>query len=154
MARVSNTPGRTQEANFFSLGDYGLLVDLPGYGYAQVSKEKRLYWGQFIFDYLKGRSTLHRVYVLIDSRHGLKEVDLKLFTSLNESAVSYQILFTKCDKVTKKDLVVNLEKTQEILSKQPAAHPHIICTSSETGEGLNILKSEIAQIFLDAPRAP
>lgn len=148
MARVSNTPGRTQEINFFDLGQKGTLVDLPGYGYAQVSKEKRLSWAQFIFDYLKGRSVLKRVYVLIDSRHGIKSSDLELFKALNAAAVSYQAVLTKCDKVKQESLTQIHEKTAEQLKEQAAAHPHVLLSSSNTGMGIDILKQEIAQLFL------
>lgn len=152
MARVSSTPGRTQEINFFSLGSVGILVDLPGYGYAQVSKDKRLSWAQFIFDYLKGRSVLKRVYVLIDSRHGLKKSDMELFQALNTAAVSYQIILTKCDKTTQKNLEKIQQQTADQLKNQPAAHPHILSTSSQNGKGLEEVKTEIAQLFLSKPQ--
>lgn len=153
MARVSATPGRTQEINFFNLGGYGLLVDLPGYGYARVSKEKRLEWGQFVVDYLKGRSTLKRVYILIDARHGIKPLDEDIFKVLNQSAVSYQIVLTKVDKVTTSGLKDVQERTLQALNQQPAAHPQVLLSSATTLEGLSILKTEIAQLLLPEPRS-
>lgn len=152
LARVSNTPGRTQEINFFNLGNQGQLVDLPGYGYAQVSKEKRVQWGDFIFSFLKGRSILKRVYVLIDSRHGLKPIDKELFSALDKSAVSYQIILTKADKLTKteKESVINTLKTDT--KKFVALYPDIILTSSLEGTGLSEIRAEIAALFLKTPR--
>jgi GTP-binding protein len=152
LARVSNTPGRTQEINFFNLGNHGQLVDLPGYGYAQVSKEKRLQWADFIFSFLKGRSVLKRVYVLIDSRHGLKPTDKELFSALDKSAVSYQIILTKADKLTKteKESIVSslLANTKEFI----ALYPDIILTSSLEGFGVQEIRAEIAALFLQEPR--
>ena len=152
LARISNTPGRTQEINFFNLGNKGHLVDLPGYGYAQVSKEKRLEWGAFIFDFLQGRSTLKRVYVLIDSRHGLKPTDKDLFLALDKSAVSYQIILTKADKLTK----VEKESIRQSLRAQTkefiALYPEIILSSSLEGHGIPELRAEIAALFMVEPR--
>lgn len=152
LARVSNTPGRTQEINFFNLGHKGVLVDLPGYGYAQVSKEKRVAWGDFIFTFLKGRSVLKRVYVLIDSRHGLKPTDKDLFKALDQSAVSYQVVLTKADKLntTEKNSIVSSirQDTKEFI----AVYPEIILTSSEQGDGISELRAEIAALFLPEPK--
>lgn len=152
LARVSNTPGRTQEINFFNLGQKGNLVDLPGYGYAQVSKEKRLEWGDFIYSFLKGRSVLKRVYVLIDSRHGLKPLDKELFSAFDKSAVSYQIVLTKADKLTAQDKVALLSSFQNQVKDYIAVYPEIILTSSLKGEGIAELRAEIAALFLPTPR--
>lgn len=152
LARISNTPGRTQEINFFNLGNQGHLVDLPGYGYAQVSKEKRLGWGEFILKFLKSRSLLKRVYVLIDSRHGLKATDRELFSSLDKSAVSYQIILTKTDKlnVTEKTRIV--ESLEKDLKPFIAVYPRVLLTSSLKGDGMAELRAEIAALILPEPR--
>ncbi|MDC0349381.1 ribosome biogenesis GTP-binding protein YihA/YsxC [Alphaproteobacteria bacterium] len=152
LARISNTPGRTQEINFFDLGDKGGLVDLPGYGYAQISKEKRLEWSAFVFSFLKGRSKLKRVYVLIDSRHGLKPTDEELFKALDKSAVSYQIILTKSDKIKASNRETIVADTQTKLSKFVAAHPVALLTSSEKGDGIDEVRAEIAALFMPEPR--
>jgi GTP-binding protein len=151
LARVSNTPGRTQEINFFNLGQKGQLVDLPGYGYAQVSKEKRLGWGEFIFAFLKGRSVLKRVYVLIDSRHGLKPTDKDLFKALDKAAVSYQIVLTKADKLNKGEKESIIKTVDNQLKEFIAVYPKILLTSSLEGTEIEELRAEIAALFLPAP---
>ncbi len=152
LARTSNTPGRTQEINFFNLSNHGLLVDLPGYGYAAASKEKILNWNHLIHAYLKGRTTLRRVYVLIDSRHGLKPTDEEIFDLLDKSAVSYQAILTKADKLKPAEVTLIKEQTLEKLKKHVAAHPEIIVTSSEVKLGISELRAEIAALFLKEPR--
>lgn len=152
LARTSNTPGRTQEINFFHLSNHGFLVDLPGYGYAAASKEKILNWNHLIHAYLKGRSTLRRVYVLVDSRHGLKSTDEEIFHLLDKSAVSYQVILTKGDKVTPAEISLVQEQTLAQLKKHVAAHPEIIVTSSASNLGIRELRTEIAALFLKTPR--
>ncbi len=140
LARTSNTPGRTQELNYFNLGQRLYMVDMPGYGYAKVSKEKVKAWTKLIFAYLRGRPTLRCVFILIDSRHGLKDSDHELMTMLDEAAVSYRIILTKCDKVKDQELEKVMLKTQEAVKKHPAAHPHILATSSIEKTGINELQ--------------
>lgn len=145
LARTSNTPGRTQQLNFFNLGDRLLLVDMPGYGFARVSKSTLLLWQSLIEQYLRGRPTLQRVYVLIDSRHGLKESDVSLMKMLDKTAVSYQLVLTKCDKSSQKGADELEQKLTGILKSHPAAHPKIIKTSAEEFLGIDILRAELAQ---------
>lgn len=148
LARTSNTPGRTQQLNFFSLCERLLLVDMPGYGYAEAPKSSIARWQKMIKFYLQGRPTLHRVFLLIDSRHGLKENDLEMMAMLDEAAVSYQIVLTKADKIKSEEMVHVHQKTTEALSNHLAAHPHVILTSSQTKTGMDHLKAEIAQFAL------
>lgn len=136
LARTSNTPGRTQQLNFFNLGDVMRLVDMPGYGYAKVSKTERSDWENLIFDYLRGRPNLRCVFVLVDSRHGLKDSDEKLMSMLDEAAVAYRIILTKADKKAKKVE----ENILTALKKHPAAYPDIHFTSSIKNEGLDDLR--------------
>ncbi|MDH5723087.1 MAG: ribosome biogenesis GTP-binding protein YihA/YsxC [Alphaproteobacteria bacterium] len=143
LARTSNTPGRTQELNFFNLGDLLNIVDMPGYGYAKVSKSKIETWTKLIFSYLRGRQTLRCVFILIDSRHGLKDSDLELMKMLDETAVSYRIILTKCDKVKSQDLAKVTNKIKTILKKHSAAYPEIHATSSHKDIGLDELKAII-----------
>lgn len=140
LARTSNTPGRTQELNYFNLGGLLHMVDMPGYGYAKVSKEKVAGWTKLIFKYLRGRPTLRCVFVLVDSRHGLKPNDLELMTMLDETAVSYRIILTKCDKVKDQELEKSMKKTQEAIKKHPAAYPEILVTSSNKKIGIDDLQ--------------
>lgn len=143
LARTSNTPGRTQELNYFNLGDRLYMVDMPGYGYAKVSKEKVKAWTKLIFAYLRGRPTLRCVFILVDSRHGLKPTDIELMEMLDSSAVSYRIVLTKVDKVKKQDLEKTVEKTLLVLKKHAAAHPDIAYTSSIKGTGIPELRAVI-----------
>lgn len=143
LARTSNTPGRTQELNFFDLGDLIYMVDMPGYGYAKVSKSKIEAWTKLIFSYLRGRPTLRCVFILVDARHGLKDSDQELMKMLDETAVSYRIILTKCDKVKDQDLDKVMQKTQTTLKKHPAAYPGIHATSSYKDFGLDELKAII-----------
>ncbi len=140
LARTSNTPGRTQELNYFNLGGLMHMVDMPGYGYAKVSKEKVANWTKLIFKFLRGRPTLRCVFVLIDSRHGLKPNDLELMTLLDEAAVSYRVILTKCDKVKDEELEKVMQKTLEAVKKHPAAYPEILTTSSIKKIGIDNLQ--------------
>jgi GTP-binding protein len=144
LARTSNTPGRTQELNYFNLGDRLYMVDMPGYGYAKVSKEKVSDWTRLIFAYLRGRPTLRCVFILIDARHGLKESDTALMKMLDETAVSYRIVLTKADKVKDEELVVVMEKTHAALRNHPAAFPQVSVTSSWEGSGIETLRAVVA----------
>jgi GTP-binding protein len=151
LARTSNTPGRTQQLNFFALGTVGeeplRLVDMPGYGYAAVSKEKISTWTKLMHAYLRGRASLARVFVLVDGRHGLKPPDLEMFDLLDTSAMSYQIVLTKKDECKKSEIETRLEGVRAALSKRPAAHPDVIFTSSETGDGVGELREAIARLL-------
>lgn len=144
LARTSNTPGRTQQINFFDLGGKLYLVDLPGHGYAKASKEKIAVWTDLVNTYLKGRSTLRRVCLLIDARHGLKPVDREVMDMLDMAAVNYQIILTKVDKTSQRDLKSVLDTTQQELIKRPASHPEILQTSSMKGLGIEELRAELA----------
>ena len=146
VARVSNTPGRTQQLNFFNLSNSALyMVDMPGYGYAQAPKDLVAKWQELIKQYLLGRQTLERVYVLIDARHGIKKVDVEFMKVLDASAVSYQIILTKTDKITSKAMVHLIKDTETILQKHGAAHPVVLSTSSAKKTGLENVRAEIAQ---------
>jgi len=146
LARTSNTPGRTQQINFFSLVDALMLADLPGYGYAKASKMDIARWTTMIFDYLRGRPPLRRVCLLIDARHGLKDSDIDVMKDLDNSAVSYQIVLTKCDKVKAAALDQLLADTRTRIAKHVAAHPMVIQTSSAKGTGIEFLRAELAMI--------
>ncbi len=146
LARTSNTPGRTQELNFFTLAASHYLVDLPGYGYAKAPKDLVARWQKLLRDYLAGRPNLRRVFVLIDSRHGIKKVDEEIMGLLDRAAVPFEVVFTKADKVRKGDLEKNLEQSRAVLEKHPAAYPGIVVTSSEKGIGIDTLRAEIAAI--------
>ncbi len=143
LARTSNTPGRTQELNYFNLGDELYMVDMPGYGYAKVSKEKVAAWTDLIFAYLRGRPTLRCVFILIDSRHGLKDSDIDLMKMLDSAAVSYRLVLTKTDKVKREELEKITSKTKTVIAKHAAAHPDIAYTSSHKGQGLPELRAII-----------
>jgi GTP-binding protein len=170
LARTSNTPGRTQELNYFvpavlnerskkterltsgapreGLEDAPTIVDMPGYGYAKAPKEEVKDWTRLVFDYLRGRTNLRRVYVLIDSRHGLKPVDTEAMEVLDKAALSYQVVLTKVDKIAKSEddpaLAPLRAAVAEALRKRPAAHPIILATSSDKGWGIEGIRSEIA----------
>ena len=143
LARASNEPGRTREVNFFDLDGRMRLVDLPGYGWAKASRGEVKRFQNLGRDYLRGRVTLKRVYLLIDSRHGLKAVDDEALDALDEAAVSYQIVLTKADKLKKGEAEVVAEKTLQAVSKRPAAYPFVAVTSSEKGLGVPELRAEI-----------
>jgi GTP-binding protein len=148
LARVSVTPGRTRELNFFTLGkDHALyLVDMPGYGYAKASKSAVKGWTRLIGDYLKGRRELKRVFLLIDARHGIKPNDRETMTLLDEAAVSYQAVLTKADKPKASELEAVTAKVRAELAKRPAAFPQLIVTSARMGEGINELRAAVAQL--------
>ena len=147
LARVSNTPGRTQQLNFFALGERAGLVDMPGYGYAAVSKTKSASWDGLVRDYLRGRAGLLRVYVLVDGRRGLMPPDFEMFDMLDKSAVSYAVVLTKKDEVKKGEIEARVAGVLAGIAKRPAAYPHVLFTSSETGEGVPELRAAIAQLL-------
>ena len=147
LARTSNTPGRTQELNFFDVGEplQIRLVDMPGYGFAEAPKDLVKRWRHLVNDYLRGRAALKRALVLVDSRHGLKDVDREMMTMLDDAAVSYHLVLTKGDKVKPTELAKTLEQTQAEARKHPAAHPTIFTTSSETGSGIAELRTAVLE---------
>jgi GTP-binding protein len=149
LARTSHTPGRTQELIFFNLAEKLTLVDMPGYGYAAVSKEKSASWGALIRDYLRGRPNLIRVFVLIDGRHGIKESDEATMKLLDASAVSYAIALTKRDEVKKADQETRIATTLQALAKRPAAYPEVFFTSARTGEGIAELRAQVAKLLAE-----
>jgi GTP-binding protein len=146
LARVSVTPGRTRELNFFTLGPEGAfyLVDMPGYGYAKAPKAAARGWTRLIEDYLKGRRELRRVFLLIDARHGIKPNDRDTMALLDESAVSYQAVLTKADKPKQSELDATMAKTEAELTKHPAAYPQVLVTSARTGSGIPDMRAAIA----------
>jgi len=146
LARASNTPGRTQEINYFTLGESHFLVDLPGYGYAEAPVDVVRKWQTLLRAYLSGRATLRRAFVLIDARHGAKQVDEEIMSLLDRAAVPFQVVVTKADKVRGKDLDTALARTRTALAKHPAAFPEMILTSSEKGDGIATLRAAIAGI--------
>ncbi|UWQ83863.1 ribosome biogenesis GTP-binding protein YihA/YsxC [Leisingera caerulea] len=146
IARASNTPGRTQEINFFTQGPDLYLVDLPGYGYANAPLAVVEKWQKLLKQYLSGRQNLRRAFVLIDSRHGVKKVDEDIMKLLDSSAVTFQCVMTKADKVKEKDRAKVLEQVRGALAKHPAAYPEIVLTSSEKGDGIPTLRSIIASL--------
>jgi len=149
LARTSHTPGRTQELVFFS-GDGPLkLVDMPGYGYAAASKQKMKAWTDLIHAYLRGRANLARVYVLIDSRHGLKSADHVILDTLGEAAVSHQIVLTKSDEVKDAPLAATVAEAEATLRKRPAAFPEVLTTSARSGAGLAELRATIARLLAE-----
>jgi len=147
LARTSNTPGRTQELNFFDVGKplRMRLVDMPGYGFAEAPKDMVKRWRFLINDYLRGRAVLKRALVLIDARHGLKPVDHEVMDMLDAAAVSYHLVLTKADKVKRTALEAVLQETVDQAAKHPAAHPTIFTTSSETGSGMPELRTAILE---------
>ncbi len=147
LARTSHTPGRTQQLNFFNIQDRLNLVDMPGYGYAKVSKDKVANWTRLITDYLRGRASLARVYVLIDSRHGLKDLDRDILTLLDRAAVSYQIVLTKADEVKAGERERRLAEVAEAVAKRAAAFPEVMLTSSRAGSGIAELRAAILQLL-------
>lgn len=151
LARTSSTPGRTQELNFFRIGegqqDAFTLVDMPGYGYAAVGKEKVAAWTDLIYAYLRGRANLARVYVLIDARHGLKDNDVKVLDLLDKSAVSYQIVLTKADALGPNQLAERVQATEKAILRRPAAYPGVIATSSRNGNGTDTLQAAIVRLL-------
>jgi GTP-binding protein len=146
LARASNTPGRTQEINFFTAGESHYLVDLPGYGYANAPLPVVEKWQRLLKQYLSGRQTLRRAFVLIDARHGVKKVDDEIMSLLDSSAVTFQVVLTKADKVKEKEREKILEQVRGALTKHPAAYPEIVVTSSEKGWGIPTLRAIIATL--------
>ena len=144
LARASNTPGRTQEINFFELGEERYLVDLPGYGFANAPVAVVEKWQRLLKNYLSGRPNLRRAFVLVDSRHGMKPVDEEIMQLMNKSALAFQVVLTKLDKIKDHERDQVLEQVRSKLAKHPAAFPEIILTSSEKGEGLATLRAVIA----------
>ena len=150
LAKTSSTPGRTQQLNYFNLDNKLYLVDLPGYGFAQAPKEIVKKWQQLINTYLVGRANLRRVFLLIDSRHGIKKIDEEIMDMLDKAAVTYQLVLTKIDKINTKVLEEMLVKTKKQIEKHTAAHVHILKTSSEKNLYLDELKAEIADLALSS----
>ncbi len=150
IARASNTPGRTRELNYFNVDDRLNLVDLPGYGYARASKSDIANWTRLTRAFLRGRAELRRVFLLIDSRHGIKPTDIELMEMLDESAVTYQLVLTKIDKIKTAELDKVKRRTSRTIGKRPAAHPELMVTSSEKKTGLDLLRAEIATLALPA----
>lgn len=145
LARASNTPGRTQELNFFDVGQPPVmrLVDMPGYGYAEAPKAVVKKWRFLINDFLRGRQVLKRALVLIDARHGPKPVDAEVFDMLDTAAVSYHVVLTKGDKIKPTELAAMSAKVAEAIRKRPAAHPDVLATAAETGEGIAELRAAV-----------
>jgi len=146
LARASNTPGRTQEINYFALGDNRYLVDLPGYGYAEAPVAIVAKWQALLKSYLAGRQTLRRAFVLVDTRHGVKAVDEEILTLLDRSAVTFQVVMTKADKVSRAERDQAIAQVQGALVKHPAAYNELVVTSSETGDGIETLRAIIATL--------
>lgn len=146
IAHVSKTPGRTQQLNFFDIAQRFFLVDMPGYGYAKVSKEKRSDWDSLIFDYLRGRAELKTVLLLVDGRHGIKDVDKNMMEMLDDAAVNYRVILTKADECKAKDLEKTIAETKKKLAKQVAAYPEIYSVSAHEEEGLVKLHNMILEI--------
>ena len=146
LARASNTPGRTQEINYFALGESRYLVDLPGYGYAEAPVAIVAKWQALLKQYLAGRQTLRRAFVLVDARHGIKAVDAEILTLLDRSAVTFQAVLTKVDKISRAKREAVIEQVKGALGKHPAGYPEIVVTSSEKGEGIETLRAIIATL--------
>ncbi len=151
LARVSNTPGRTQQLNFFNLAGRLMIVDMPGYGYAEAPKTEIARWTKLVNSYLKGRPNLRRVMLLIDGRHGLKSADEPVMKMLDQSAVSYQIVLTKCDKLSAGQLADRLAEVGAVMAKHVAAHPVIHRTSAAEGTGMTELRAALAALAAPAP---
>ncbi|WP_137043187.1 ribosome biogenesis GTP-binding protein YihA/YsxC [Pseudolabrys sp. FHR47] len=149
LARTSRTPGRTQELIFFNGGGELTLVDMPGYGYAAAAKSKIAQWTDLIERYLLGRANLLRVYVLIDARHGIKDTDVPTFKVLGSAAVSYQVVLTKTDEVKAADLPKRIAEVEAGMAKYPSAFPTVLATSSETGAGLQDMRSAVARLLAE-----
>ena len=150
LARTSRTPGRTQQINFFSLGGRLMLVDLPGYGYARASKTKIKGWTRLVHDYLRGRPNLRRLCLLMDSRHGIKPGDVELLELLDSAGVAYQVVLTKADQPSRRELEQVVDAVAAALARHPAAHPEIMVTSARDGDGIEALRATLAA--LAAPR--
>ena len=149
LARTSNTPGRTQELIFFDGPGQLVLVDMPGYGYAAAAKSKIAAWTTLIHDYLRGRATLARVYILADARHGLKSADNAILDAMSKAAVSHQIVLTKSDQVSEAELAERTDTVKAAIRKRPAAFPDVIATSSHTGVGMAEFRAAIARLLIE-----
>ena len=147
LAKTSNTPGRTQQLNYFNLAKKMYMVDMPGYGYAQAPENLVKKWQSMILTYLQGRVNLKRVFLLIDSRHGIKKVDTEIMELLDKAAVTYQIVLTKVDKISEKALTQVINDTGKVLEKHAAAYVKLLATSSETGLGIDDLRTEIVSLI-------
>ena len=152
LARISNTPGRTQELVFFCSSVSLVLLDLPGYGYAAAAKSKVAAWTTLIHDYLRGRAALARVYLLIDARHGIKAADDAILDTLSQAAVSHQIVLTKCDQVDEAELATRIMALQAALAKRPAAFPQVLATSARNAAGVAELRAAIARLLRERDR--
>ena len=149
LARTSQTPGRTQQLNFFALGERLRLVDMPGYGYAAVGRQRVGEWTDLVHAYLRGRASLARVFLLIDGRHGIKDVDRETMKQFDRAAVSWQAILTKRDEVAKSLRDRRVEETLAAITRSPAAYPEVIFTSAETGEGVAELRAAIARLLAE-----
>ena len=149
LARTSHTPGRTQQLNFFKIGDRLTLVDMPGYGYAAVGKEKVAAWTELIHAYLKGRANLARVFMLIDARHGFKSIDTDVLDGLDKAAVSYQVVLTKADALKKSETEARIQGVQAALARRPAAYPEVLLTSSRDDQGVAELRASVARLLAE-----
>jgi GTP-binding protein len=152
LARISRTPGRTQELIFFNGGGALNLVDMPGYGYAATAKSKIAAWTELIHAYLGGRANLARVYVLVDARHGLKDTDAPTLDALGQAAVSHQIVLTKCDEVKTADLAARVNDIDAALARRPAAYPGVLLTSARNGNGIADMRAAIARLVAERGR--
>jgi GTP-binding protein len=146
VARISNTPGRTQQLNFFGVQNVFVMVDLPGYGYARASKKAIEAWNNLLRLYLKGRPTLKRAYILIDSRHGIKKNDTEMMEMLDKAAVSYQLVLSKIDQVSDSFLTSMCYNIKKKIASHPAAYPHVLRTSSQNKEGIRELQESIYEL--------
>ena len=146
LARASATPGRTQQINYFDLSDALYLVDLPGYGYAKAPEKEVKKWNNLVFTYLKGRPTLRRVFLLIDSRHGITKKDEEVMTMMDKAAVVFQVVMTKCDKPNKTELAKNRAAVETAIKKHTAAYPEVIVTSSQKNIGMDEVRAQIAEL--------
>jgi GTP-binding protein len=152
LARISRTPGRTQELIFFSAGGPLNVVDMPGYGYAAAAKAKIAAWTDLIHAYLRGRANLARIYVLVDARHGLKETDDQVFEALGQAAVSHQIVLTKSDAVKPAELTARIAEVEAALAKRPAAFPTVLVTSAHDGAGIPELRAAVGRLLAERKR--
>jgi len=152
LARISRTPGRTQELIFFTAGGPLNVVDMPGYGYAAAAKSKIAAWTDLIHAYLRGRANLARIYVLVDARHGLKDTDDQVFEALGQAAVSHQIVLTKADAVKLAELTARIAEVEAALAKRPAAFPTVLVTSAHNGAGIPELRAAVARLLAERKR--
>jgi GTP-binding protein len=152
LARISRTPGRTQELIFFNAGGQLNVVDMPGYGYAAAAKSKIAAWTDLIHAYLRGRANLARIYVLVDARHGLKDTDDQVFEALGQAAVSHQIVLTKADAVKPAELTARIAEVEAALAKRPAAFPTVLVTSAHDGAGIPELRAGVGRLLAERKR--